>query len=331
MPAAQTFFGYPEFRYGCDPKRRTVNLGDNIQSMAVRRLLEYLGVPAEDIIGVDRDGTRDYRGPRVKLVMNGCFHDGCFPLSPDIEPIFFGFNAERDTVVTHNLALFKAHEPIGCRDAATCDLLRKHGVAAFVTGCATATLPRRSGAPADARPVIAFGTGPGDLPARLFASMPKPLLEAARLVYQREPVATIPLPDAEVARLESLAAKYLAVYQQASLVVTPLLHVAFPCLAMGVPVVLARRDHADRFTAIDRLLPVHTPANLDAIDWAPVPQDLRIVKQAMFNTAASLLRGSPPAADDARTLQACYEASPVLNPPKTEGVLARFLMGHVRR
>ena len=332
MPAQHPLFAYPEFRYGADPRRRSVNLGDNIQSMAVRRLLEHLGIPPANIIGVDRDGTRDYEGPPAKLVMNGCFHEGCFPLSSRIEPIFFGFNAESEAVVTRNLALFRAHQPIGCRDAATCGLLRKHGIAAYVTGCATATFPRRSAMPARAQPVIAFGAGPGELPGRLLSHMPKPLLEAARLIYQREPVATVPLPDAEVARLESLAARYLEAYQQASLVVTPLLHVAFPCLAMGVPVVLARRDHDDRFTAIDRLLPLYTPANLHAIDWTPLAPDLRVVKQAMFNTAASLLRGSAPAMADLRTLQACYEAAPVLtDPPHAEGFLGRFLMAHARR
>jgi hypothetical protein len=318
-------YGYLEFRYGHDARRSSVNLGDNIQSLAVRALFGQLGIPAERIVGIDRDSLRDYAGEPIKVIMNGCLHDDCFPLSDRIEPVFFGFNAETESVVTRNKALLLKHQPIGCRDTATRRLLEKHGIQAFVTGCATFTFHNRDATPAGARPVIAFGQGSGVLPPALLNKIPKPLLEQARLVYQREAVARLPLDTTEVARMEDLANGYLDIYRnQASVVITPLLHVASPCLAMGVPVILARRDRDERFSAIDRLLPVYTPANFDAIDWNPSRPDMDALKTAMLRTADSLLRGSMPGEQDRALLAGTFDAEPILPEPAPTSFLHRL-------
>jgi hypothetical protein len=86
-------FGYPEFRYGNDLKRKSVNVGDNTQSLAIRALYDQLQIPAHQVIGIDHDSLPAYRGEPVKLIMNGRFHDGCFSFPAQIHPILFGFNA----------------------------------------------------------------------------------------------------------------------------------------------------------------------------------------------------------------------------------------------
>lgn len=310
-------FGYLEFRYGNDPKRRTVNVGDNIQSIAVRRLLAHLNVDPADMVGVDRDSLRNYAGPPVKLIMNGCFHDGCFPLPPQIEPVFFGFNAETESLITANKKLFQEHQPIGCRDNATKHMFDKHGISAFVTGCATLTLKRRDPRVTGSKPVIAFGSGAGVLHQNLYEYIPRSLLQRASLVFQREPVPKIPLSDQAVTQMDELAASYLDLYRnEASIVVTPLLHVASPCLAMGIPVVLARRDHDDRFTAIDRLLPLYTPAAFSTIEWNVRPLEIEGLKQAMFDVAGALVQGSKPGAEALAVLAKTYDAPPILQGAK---------------
>lgn len=319
-------FAYLEFRYGNNPKRRTVNVGDNIQSLAVRRMLNRLDIQDSQIVGVDRDSLRDYDGEPVKLIMNGCFHDECFPLPAQIEPVFFGFNAETESVITRNKALFQKHQPIGCRDNATKRLFDKHRIAAFVTGCATLTLAKREAPAAGSKPVIAFGAGSGVLQQNLLENIPKPILEQARLVYQREPVPQVPLGDDAVKKMDALAQSYLDVYRnQASIVVTPLLHVASPCLAMGIPVVLARRDRDDRFSAIDRLIPVYTPSEFSSIDWNAVSRDIETLKGAMFGVVEKLVQGAKPAAGDLTVLAGAFDAAPVLQPrPQPSKLRRRF-------
>ncbi|MFD4841359.1 polysaccharide pyruvyl transferase family protein [Achromobacter sp. NPDC058515] len=317
--------GYLEFRYGNNAKRRTVNVGDNIQSIAVRRLLNRLNIERANVVGIDRDSLREYEGEPVKLIMNGCFHDECFPLPPQIQPIFFGFNAETESVITKNKALFQKHQPIGCRDNATKRMFDKHRIAAFVTGCATLTLERREKPVVDGKPVIAFGAGSGVLQQNLLENIPKPILEDARLVYQREPVSAVPLNDGAVKKMDALAQTYLDLYKnEASIVVTPLLHVASPCVAMGIPVVLARRDRDDRFTAIDRLLPVYTPAEFSSIDWTAHAHEVEALKGAMANVAEKLLQGAKPVAGDLAVLSRTFEAAPVLQAPRSSKLGRRF-------
>lgn len=302
-------YGYLEFRYGNDPRRKSVNIGDNIQSIAVRELFAAIGIEKENVIGVDRDSLREYDGEPVRLVMNGCFHDDCFPLPPQIEPVFFGFNAETETLIKDNRAFFLKHQPIGCRDTATRRMLEKHKISAYVTGCATLTFPRREREPAAGKPIIAFGSGPGSLPSELLSRIPKQWIESACLVFQREAIERTPLTDSDVVAMDHVARRYLQRYrEEASVVITPLLHVASPCLAMGIPVILARRDHNPRFTAIDRLVPLYTPKDYSRVVWETASPEFEELKAAMIETARALMGGKSPSDSVRATLARTFDA-----------------------
>ena len=62
-----------------------------------------------------------------------------------------------------------------------------------------------------------------------------------------------------------------ALRDTAKLVVTSRLHIASPCLAMGIPVILAKKHFGDRFGFIDCFLPTYTPEKYNDIDWSPSP------------------------------------------------------------
>lgn len=62
--------------------------------------------------------------------------------------------------------------------------------------------------------------------------------------------------------------------EEASLVLTPLLHVASPCAAMNVPVVLCRWENDTRFGMMESLMPIYLPDRLHEIDWSPRPPDV---------------------------------------------------------
>ena len=62
--------------------------------------------------------------------------------------------------------------------------------------------------------------------------------------------------------------------EEASLVLTSLLHVASPCLGLGVPVILCRGDRDSRFGLIEQIIPLYTPERFDEIDWNPEPTDV---------------------------------------------------------
>lgn len=314
-------FGYLEFRYGKrtgvpqEPANLSINIGDNIQSLAVRNLFDRIGIPAGEVVGVDRDDLPGYRGGPVRLLMNGCFYQRCFPLPETITPVFFGFNTASEGLVRDHRAMFKKHEPIGCRDAATMELLTRYGIVAYVSGCATLTLDRRESVPQEGMTVISHGSGSGEFPGALLEHIPPALLAGADFVFQRSQAKGAPLDDAAVAQADGIARGYLEKYRSgAALVITPLLHVASPCLALGIPVVLARKAMDDRFTSINRHIPVYTPETFAAIDWSPQAIQLEEVKRTMADCVRDLMDLKKPDARLIESFTELYAARRILPP-----------------
>jgi hypothetical protein len=314
-------YGYLEFKYNHrnpiefqeeEDSDETINIGDNIQSLAIRALFSRLGIPDHDVVGVNRDDIANYKGEPIKLMMNGCFYPHCFPLPACITPMFFGFNTDCPELLRKNMALFKKYEPIGCRDNSTKDLLLKHGISAYVTGCLTLTLEKRKADPEHGKTIISFGRGSGVFPGSLLQYIPSTLLERVKFVFQRKPVKKMPLGDAEVAEADKTAREMLDLYaREATLIVTPLLHVASPCMGMGIPVVIARKDANLRFTAINRLAPVYTPKYFRNIVWSPPVVDLEPIKQAMIRIVEQLIEGRPVPEANMAFLSSVYDRDPV--------------------
>lgn len=83
------------------------------------------------------------------------------------------------------------------------------------------------------------------------------------------------------------AERYEAALQQyfmreASLILTPLHHVAAPCMAMGIPVVIFRRDRDERFSFLEELAPVYIPGDEARIDWRPPKIDISHVRENLI-------------------------------------------------
>jgi len=316
--------GILEFRYGHSASfakrlRRkgsySINLGDWIQSLAVQRLVESLGIPASDIVRIDRDALPEYQGPPVRLIMNACFLEHCFPLPPQVQPVFIGFQTSSRALVVEYLDFFKQHQPIGCRDTATRDLFREQGVDAYITGCLTMTLPLREENPTPPTGVFFIGgDGPGEMPPGLEKQAPAAIRQRAVHRHQREPVKSFPLSDADALHANRLAMELLETYRkEAGLVVTPLLHAAGPSLAMGIPVILARKDSRSRFTAINRLLPLYVPGDFGAIDWNPPPVHFEALKTCLAALVGRALAGAGgPTPDELKILAEFYEKPPLL-------------------
>lgn len=253
----------------------TTNLGDNAQTIAARQLLERLHIASSDIVGVDRDSLPAYAGEPVALVMNGVFYDHNFPVPPAITPIFVGFCTKSEALVHRYRDWFKRFEPIGCRDTATAHLMEAAGIAAIVTGCITMTLPTRPRPPRKPRLLVVYGAGTGLLPPQVLKHVPPELMDRAEFIHHRLPANEIPLSAASRAWIERYEAHLIGRYRdEAQLVLTPLLHVASPCLGMGVPVVLCRKDRDSRFGFLETMTRLYTPDAVAEIDWNPAPVDI---------------------------------------------------------
>jgi hypothetical protein len=178
-------FGYNNFSWFEDHLRRfghyTINLGDNAQSIAIRHVYRTLGIPDDETVLINRDALPSYDGERAILIMNGVFLNWSFPLPPSIHPIFVGFHTP-ENVIQQNVETFKRHEPIGCRDSATTELMRSHGVQAFTTGCLTLTLPPRAESPPAPKMFVVYGANGGGFPSQVLKHIPAHLSDSAEFI-----------------------------------------------------------------------------------------------------------------------------------------------------
>lgn len=117
-----------------------INIGDYIQALASSQFL-----PSIDGF-VDREKLKDYNAEECKMIMNGWYmhHPEQWPPSKKIKPLFVALHinstAKEVLLSEENINFFKQHEPIGCRDTYTVDLLKSKGVDAYFSACMTLTL-----------------------------------------------------------------------------------------------------------------------------------------------------------------------------------------------
>lgn len=267
----------------------TSNLGDCAQTLAGIQAFERIGVDRAEIAFIDRDTLSGYSGPAAALLMNGVFSRHSLPAPPQIVPIFLGFNADAETIAAHADWL-RRHAPIGCRDHATAALCAAHGIAAFTSGCVTFTLPRRTATPARPRMFVVQGW-PGLLPSLSLREVPPALLATALFFSNRQVESQFPLAPERRAfneRCERVLLDRLAT--EATLVVTPLLHIAAPCVAMGVPVVVCRNAMDTRFDVLAEFLPIYLPDTLHRIDWGGGAPDVSALAARYLEALARSIR-----------------------------------------
>lgn len=116
------------------------NIGDYVQALASSQFL-----PCVDEY-VNREELDMYDNGPIKMIMNGWYMHGAshWPPSPMIQPLFVAFHLNssvKDQMLSsEGVNYLKSHEPIGCRDYNTVELLKSKGVDAYFSGCMTLTL-----------------------------------------------------------------------------------------------------------------------------------------------------------------------------------------------
>jgi hypothetical protein len=118
-----------------------INIGDYIQSLAAKQFVNN-----NKLVLISREHLDTYHGEELCVILNGWFmhYPKNFPPSDSIIPIFISFHLNKsikNTFLTNStIEYLKHHEPIGCRDLYTLDILSKHGIQAYFSGCLTLTL-----------------------------------------------------------------------------------------------------------------------------------------------------------------------------------------------
>ena len=122
---------------------KSKNIGDYIQTKAVIDILNK-----QNIKILEREKLNNYNGPPLKTIINGWFMENPknWPPNNNINPLFISFHINPSIVKTfinhQSIEYFKKHEPIGCRDYYTRDLLVTNGINAYFSSCVTLGIER---------------------------------------------------------------------------------------------------------------------------------------------------------------------------------------------
>lgn len=253
----KTKFGIITYEKITYSKTNLINVGDYVQSIAARQFL-----PQVDTF-ISREGLKQYNGDDVKMIMNAWFmaNPNNFPPSAKINPLYVSIHinskVKNGMTTPECIEHFKKHEPIGCRDEYTRDLLIAKGVDAYFSGCLTLTLGKtyKRNKPTDKVYIVDVMFDSLSLPQLINEPLrlakrilngrikehnwrknilnnffTKELLNEAEYITQLAD--DVPASEGFV-----LADKYLKMLCNAKLVITSRIHCALPCLAMGVPVI----------------------------------------------------------------------------------------------
>ena len=229
----------------------TTNIGDDIQSLAAIKFLKSKGVTEYKF--VNREALCDYEGDEINLVMNGWYMHNIdkFPPSKKIKPIWISFHiAERSQqIVEKHLKYFKNQPPIGCRDQATVELLKKHGIDAFFTGCLTLFFDRHADK-GDKKYLVDINTRYGKYAYNSNIDINQ--FKGFQIIDHN----AFKLGDSDIEKRIQLANELLDKYRRAALVVTTRLHCALPCRSLGTDCIFIHKNYKTdpRFKGLEGVL-----------------------------------------------------------------------------
>lgn len=270
-----------------DKNSAVANLGDNIQSLVMDYIFKVNDIPENKMVYVKRDFANECTYKQIDLILHSEFSTENLS-----SRIMFNNNYriilllsillydDIDVLLKKNnniIKFFKAHEPIGCRDEKTTKELRKYGIEAYLMGCFTICLPRRN--PDIVYKKIFFV----DTPKELEEYVPEYIKNDIEYLSHSVAINKVPVDISENKRLDDLATNLLKRYRdEAKLVVTSRLHVAAPCLAMGVPVIVTNNNLDFRFGWIDKFIKLYQLGEYQNIDWNPKPIYIEHVKDILM-------------------------------------------------
>lgn len=263
---------------------KLVNIGNNLQFMAIDYIYKELSVDKRDIVYLRMDELRTYCGEYLILPIGwslfdlNYMQDGRLSISPRIIPVFLSVTVEtavfrEDWFNEYNIAYLKKYEPIGCRDEYTLQVLRKYGLEAYLSGCLTLTFPKRI---LTGKPKKVFVV---DAPKELELFMPEEIKENCEVMTQQYSFDRETEISEIIRRIKEQYGRYA---EEAALIITSRLHVAVPCLALGIPVILAKNKIDYRFSWLDKFLPLHDRKEYADIDWNPQPVDCEEIKERIL-------------------------------------------------
>lgn len=230
----------------------TINIGDEIQSLAARRFL-----PKVDYYfnRNNIDQTITPANEKIRLIMNGWFIEPALdngrinwpPKNPNIEPLIISMhtsflNGSTDIFKSsESIHFLKTHAPVGARDKATYDYFKSLDIPTYFSGCLTLTLLPDKNIKKQ-KFILAV-----DVSEEIYQNI---LLRTKRPIIRMN---TSHINNLSVEARFILAQYWLTLYQSAHCVITTRLHAMLPCLPFNTPVIGISARDSERFAGLIEL------------------------------------------------------------------------------
>lgn len=254
------------------------NIGDWCQTFAIDNIYRRMGIADSDIVNLNRSEISTYKGEKVLVVLQADCRQldqkDIFPVSEDIIPVYLGIHRTQKKNILKGIG--KEKELIACRDEETFNMFRFLGYDAFISGCLTATLPKRpeSGEYTE----VYLVDCPGEIEKYVPDKYKGHIHKTTHEIFNRQN----PETDSK--------AMYEEYKSRAALVVTSRLHAAMPCMAFGIPVILVRAYYDDRYSFIEKFTRPYLPEEFSEIDWEVQAVDLEEHKEKLLEIAQMMIR-----------------------------------------
>ncbi len=235
----------------------TPNIGDDMQSLETRRF-----VPDAVFLKRERLNSPWLYLSRYRAILNGWFlqKPDRWPPVRSIDPLVISFHLSdtgrraKTLLSGSGLEWFKRQAKrngVGARDLGTLKLFREAGVDAYFSGCLTMTMRP----PGDLKPsgdILMI-----DVDERAAAKLSSVTHQPFRKLTQ-----LIPRDTSQHERFALVNSRFRELCE-AKAVVTSRIHVAFPCLAVGTPVLMVHPEPDNqRFVGIVEHLNFATPEDV---------------------------------------------------------------------
>lgn len=268
--------------------RRMTNIGDQVQEVGYLNAMKLCGMDTDSVPRIYGYENRD--DSEMSYIAYGYYdyHYGLdlFPVKENESPIFLSLHCTDEKRVNDFKGIADRIPFIGCRDYASYMFFKNNmsSVPVFMSGCFSLIQEKRKEIPANPKTYLV------DISDGLREHIPEELLNNAVEATH---------DDFHFCDDNDTADKEASLYvrrwlnelkENAGLVITSRLHCALPCVAMGIPVIVARnyRDNTDRYTGFEKLFHVYLPYEYEKINWNPVATDIEAIKAKMVDNVGIL-------------------------------------------
>jgi hypothetical protein len=297
------------------------NIGDYIQTKAVLDLVGFNNIKI-----LDRENLDKYDDNVIQTIINGWFMESPenWPPSEKIKPLFISFHLnpsiEKELLKQESIKYFKSHEPIGCRDIYTRDILLEKGVNAYYSSCITTTIDRNNylKSKTQAEGIIVIGAFDRLKPTLDYKSSVKLLLSIFKYPFKKIDY-TLKLSkfnrhlksqNVKIKRYSqlnkrpikshneglNLASEMLEKIAESEVMITSRIHAALPALAMGLKVIFIDQglDHINHKHRLSGLKNYFTCVNLKDffminLDNIPLTDKHKVYTQKIKDTITNFL------------------------------------------